>query len=113
MRAGAPRAASLNKGPSSHGYRAKVAKEEVSKRLIKGSFIKVDDVLEGTFPDLMATLAIDQYASEYQADKFLYLDWLNFGVDPEEVPEGNRESYSRLLDALKEYEDTYGGTIQW
>lgn len=113
MRAGAPRAASLNKGPSSHGYRTKVAKEEVSKKLIKGSFIKVDDVLEGTFPDLMAMLAIDQYASEYQADKFLYLDWLNFGVDPEEVPEGNRESYSRLLDALKEYEETYGGTIQW
>ena len=113
MRAGAPRAASLQAGPSSAGFRKKVAKEDVAKRLIKGSFIKVDDLLDGGYPDLLAMLSIDQYASEYQADKFIFVDWLNYGVPAEEVPEQNREAYSRLLDALDEYENTYGGTIQW
>lgn len=113
MRGGAPRAASLNTGPSSYGYRKKIAKDEVSKRLIKGSFVKIDDVLDGTYPDLLAMLSIDQYATEYSADKFLFLDWLNYGVEAGDVPETNREAYERLLEALDEYENTHGGTIQW
>lgn len=113
MRGGAPRAAALNTGPSSYGYRKKIAKDEVSKRLIKGSFVKIDDVLDGTYPDLLAMLAIDQYATEYSADKFLFLDWLNYGVEASDVPETNREAYERLLEALDEYENTHGGTIQW
>lgn len=113
MRSNAPRSASLNTGPSSYGYRKKIAKDEVSKRLIKGSFVKIDDVLDGTYPDLLAMLSIDQYATEYSADKFLFLDWLNYDVGVDEVPETNREAYERLLDALGEYENVHGGTIQW
>ena len=113
MRESAPRAASLKAGPSSFGYRTKVSKEEVAKRLIKGSFIKVDDLLDGGYPDLMAALSLDSYASEYQADKFLFLDWLHYDVMAEDVPESSREAYTILLEALDVYENTYGGTIQW
>lgn len=113
MRESAPRAASLKAGPSSFGHRTKVSKEEVAKRLIKGSFIKVDDLLDGGYPDLLAMLSLDSYASEYQADKFLFLDWLHYDVMAEDVPESNREAYAQLLEALDVYENTYGGTIQW
>lgn len=113
MRAGAPRAASLKKGPSSYGYRKKVGKTEVAKKLIKGSFVKVDDLLDGSYPDLLAVLSIDQYASEYQSDKYLFLDWLMYELTEEEVPETSREAYSQLLKALDEFEKTHGGTLQW
>lgn len=113
MRGNAPRSASLKNGPSSYGYRSRVNKEEVAKKLIQGSFVKIDDLLDGGYPDLMAMLAIDQYTSDYQADKYLYIDWLTYNILPEEVPEMNRESYVGLLEAIEEYENSYGGKINW
>lgn len=113
MRDNAPRSASLKDGPSSYGHRQRIDREELSRRFIQSSVLDLESLLQGELPEIESLLGIDAFSRDYQSDFYLFRDWLAYNVDPGDVLEDKQEAYTELLDALRRYEDDFGGEIQW